>query len=110
MSKQTAQHTPEFRWYPNTYARYDQIDGGQFVGALYVEYAESSVIVTADSLAELNQLRALIAAAPDLLDTLDRIASGEFANNVKATEQVSALRELARAAIAKATTTERASR
>ncbi len=42
-------------------------------------------------------------AVPELLQTLDRIASGEFAANVTPAEQVSAMRNIARAAIAKAT-------
>ena len=46
----------------------------------------------------------LIAASPAMLDTLDRIANGEFATNVSPAEQVAAMRTIARAAIAQATT------
>ena len=46
----------------------------------------------------------LIAASPYMLDTLDRIANGEFATNVSLAEQVAAMRTIARAAIAQATT------
>ena len=45
----------------------------------------------------------LIAAAPELLDALSRIANGEFALAVTNEEKVAALRFVARAAIAKAT-------
>jgi len=45
---------------------------------------------------------ALIASAPTMLDALDRIANGEFAANVNKTEQVAAMRAIARSAIAKA--------
>jgi len=45
----------------------------------------------------------LIAAAPDLLDALRRISEGEFATAVLWEDRVMALREVARAAIAKAT-------
>jgi hypothetical protein len=44
----------------------------------------------------------LIAAAADMADALDRIASGEFATDVQWGDRVAALREIARNALAKA--------
>ena len=45
----------------------------------------------------------LIVNAPKMFDALRRIANGEFAGNVASAEQVTALRDIARAAVADAT-------
>jgi hypothetical protein len=45
----------------------------------------------------------LIAAAPDMLDALCRIADGQWPDNIAETEGTLAMREVAREAIAKAT-------
>jgi len=44
----------------------------------------------------------LIAAAPEMLDAMSRIANGQFDGHVSSIEQVAALRQVARAAIARA--------
>lgn len=88
-------HDPHSQWFGNIIGVYGVVDGSKNIRTITCQTKYGT-------LDECEANARLIASAPDLLDTLDRIATGEFASDVPLSEQVATYRTLARAAIAKA--------